>query len=109
MTFAETYSCKASCSAPGADNRGFVFEAIAGELNPVHPGCLCKQQVVPGQRLPFHNEQGVFLLAGGGEGDLLGGVTEKQGDLPRRRLAHMLAGCQLREERRSQAFLPHFV
>lgn len=44
------------------------------------PGCLCKQQVVPGQRLPVHNELGVFLLAGGGEGDLIGGVTVKQGD-----------------------------
>lgn len=48
-------------------------------MNPVHPGCLCKQQVVPGQRLPFHSEQGVFLLPGGGEGDLIA-VTVKQGD-----------------------------
>lgn len=48
-------------------------------MHPVHPGCLCKQQVVPGQRLPFHSEQGVFLLVGGGEGDLIG-VNVKQGD-----------------------------
>lgn len=48
-------------------------------MNPVHPGCLCKQQVVPGQRLPFHSEQGVFFLAGGGEGDLIA-VSVKQGD-----------------------------
>lgn len=44
------------------------------------PGRLCKQQVVPGQRLRFHNEPGVLLPAGGGLGDSIGvrGAAGKQ-------------------------------